>query len=155
MTLKTRRFSLFDQLYTVYQLEPHAAEESPEPAISSVLVPVIDIADLYPVELLVASLGLEITIGTFVSAFKVPTDQRWHLLMLSLDALSADSAPALVDPAGVEVRINGNGTAQVFLREQVAGWKLDPGWDIGASASGNAGDGARILRLLFRRERLN
>jgi len=155
MTLKTRRYTLFDRLYSVYALEPRPAEDSPEPGISPVLSPVIDIADLYPLELLVATLGLDITIGTYVSAFTVPAEQRWHLNMLSLDALTAETAPAFLDPAGTEVRVAANGTTQVFLQEELAGWKLDPRWDIGAPASGNAGDSARVMRLLFRRERLN
>lgn len=154
MTLKTRRFTLFDQLYRVYALEPRSAEGTPEPGITPVLVPVIDIAELYGLEVLISD-AMDLTGSGTVVGHTVPEFQRWHLKALTTTPTVATSAVQLADPEGVLLQLNTPTVAQEFLLASVAHIILDPLWTMNRSATGNAGDGSEFLNVLFKRERLN
>jgi len=154
VTLKSRRFTLFDQLYGRYQMEPDPAVESAPPGISPVLSPVIEIADLYPLERLVATSDLTASAGTFVAALTVPTDQRWHLKVIDTETVDANTRIAMRDPAG-DLVILTVGAVVFALLQEISHLRLDADWTLGWFTTGQAGDGDREFRLAIARERLN
>jgi len=155
--IKSRRYTLFDELYGRYAMEidPQAAE----PAISTLIRPTIDVADLYPVELVSAALDLTGSAGAVVPAHTVPALQRFHIYAWHFDALTATSAITLQNfPQTITMELTAQSLAlQLSLQTMNLGQALilDPGWVLGALTTGNAGDSARAFRILFRRERLN
>ena len=152
--LKSKRFTLFGQLYDRYALEPAPVGDSLEPAVSTLILPVIDVADLYPPNIIEATLDLDVTVGTFISAATVPVNQRWHLEAINHESTNVANQILARDPADVVIRI-GPGSQGHTLTNAIAGIILDEGWEIGASATDDVGDGARSFAFMFRREFLN
>lgn len=155
MVLPSKRFSLFNQLYERYALEPYPASAEPSSAVSPNLYPVIDISDLYPVERLEAALNLDVTAGTFISGFTVPANQRWQLVWIDTDGADANTSLTLRDPGGALVTLTIGSTAIRLLGQEISHIILDAGWEVGQTATDAIGDNARGLRMIIRRERLN
>jgi len=159
-TLKSRRFTLFDRLYTRFALEPPPAGDTPEPGVYPQLAPVIDIADLYPMEARFTTLDIQASVGTFVPAFTVPVGQRYHIKYLTKPATSANCILLLVSPDGTSgltqtINLSATGTALALVTSSQVQLKLDAGWQIGLSTTGNAGDSARTLKSLYIKETLD
>jgi len=160
MVLKSRRFTLFDQLYGQYALEPRPAEEVPDPGVSSVIIPVFQVSDLYQLAVFIQALNLDISIGNVVVAQTVPVGERWHLAHFTKPATSVNSAITLVLPGGgiddLDDNLNLTQVDQVttVLLNEVSHIRLEEGWRIGMTSTDNVGDIARVLRFSVYRERL-
>jgi len=152
--LKSKRFTLFGQMYDRYALEPPPAELTLPPEVSTQLQGVIDLADLYPLERLVATSDLTAAAGTFVAALTVPTDQRWHLKVIDTETVDANTRIAMRDPAGDLVTLT-VGAVVFSLLQEISHLRLDADWTLGWFTTGQAGDGDREFRLAIARERLN
>jgi len=153
--VKSRRFTMFDQLYSRYAIEPRPAIDSPEPGISPVIVPTIEVNDLYPLENLEDTEDISGTAGVFVEFFSVPSQERWHLLQVDMPATTANSSGRLNNPDATPTVLKANNTNALILFQEIKEWRLDAGWLLGMTGTGNAGDNSRIMRILFYRERLN
>lgn len=162
MTLKSLRFSLFQQLYSRYAIEPAPAADSlaPAPGVFPGLSPIIDISDLYDLEPRFDTLDVQASVGNFVAAWTVPDGQRWHIKYITKPATSANCILLLVGPDGTSgltetINLTPADTSLTLLQSHQFAAKLDAGWQIGLSTTGNAGDSGRVVKTLFLRERLN
>ena len=160
--LKSLRFSLFNQLYSRYAIEPAPAADglAPAPGVFPGLSPVIDISDLYDLEPDFATIDIQAAVGTFVPAFTVPSGERWHLVHLTKPATSSATILMLVGPAGTSgltqtISLTPSGSGILLLETAIAHMKLGVGWAIGCSTTNNAGDSARVVKIIFKREHLN
>ena len=153
--LKSRRFTLFGRMYDRYALEPLPAEQTVPPAVSSLLQGVIDISALYSPVIETASLDLRGAAGSFVSGLVVPGGELWHLLSIAGPAVDANTGVFLAAPDGDTIRLSLGSTAPALLNAEVGHISLEADWDVGLGSTGAAGDGARILTVMFRREFLS
>jgi len=154
VNLKSRRYTLFGRLYDRYALEPPPASDTVPPAVTTLMSAVIDVADLYAYERLVATSDLTATVGTFVTAFTVPDRQRWHLKAIDTETVDANTRIALADPAGAEINLT-VGAVTFVLQQEIAHLRLESGWEVGWKTTGQAGDGSRDFRLMIARELLD
>jgi len=152
--LKSKRYTLFGRLYDRYALEPPPVQFTRPPEVSTQLSPVIDVSDLYPPELEVATLNLDVATSILVVAFTVPINQRWLFIALHTEGTNANVQLVLADPAGIEVLIGAAGNP-LRLTNDIAHIVIDAGWRIGLFGTDDIGDISRDITLMFRREFLN
>ena len=160
MTLKSRRFTLFDQLYDRYAIEPAPAGDVPAPGVFPGLSPVIAIDDLYDLAPRFDTLDIQAGTGTFVPAWTVPVNQRWHIKYITKPATSGNCLLLIAGPAGPNgltdtINLTPADTNLTLVQSHQIAFRLHAGWQIGLSTTNNAGDSGRVVKTLFLRERLD
>ena len=118
--------------------------------LSQIVVPVVDAGESVPLTPTLATASLDLTGAGDVVAFTVPSGKEWKLRWLYRATVTTGYGGTYVS----------NGTTRLLLHHGGAGASsrfpintgelpLLAGWVIGVESTGNAGDGAVVVSILY------
>ena len=118
--------------------------------VSPILYPGYDLADLLTYSAVKeVTIDISGSVGSLVTAFTVPANERWWLLGWEFTNTSAPTRLFVyMDGKSFNMDDASSTGRQAFAQQKV---KLDRGAIIGARGTGNAGDDERDLKVLIER----
>ena len=153
MTLDSRRYEVFRRLGVKLLIEDAEAKGFP-PKVARLIQPVVDVSDLLLLEdAATASEDLTGSAGNTVVYFTVPTGERWHMRLFSREVAIAASHLIIIKAVPV-INFQFTGNTQTAQFGDFAGIVLQEADRIGLAATGDPGDTAIFLHIMFGRELL-
>jgi len=150
--IPSKEYEVYRRLYARYLLEPFPVEGS-QAWVSPVIVPVTNADELLASSQIVAQAeDISASAGVYVPYFTVPAGRRWLLTGLHKPATTATTRVLLRDTINnINLDISADQTGgENVLRLAM---KMPAGWTVGLVTTGNAGDSARILTIMYDEQR--
>lgn len=140
MVLPSKRFRIWERLYTRFMLEPPPAGSSPQPAVVKTIQPVTNVDEL------LTDLGIDLTTGIVGTATggkemrSITEDEEWECWVVEMARQTGDRTIdtfSIKDPENTEVVIEAF-TATATYRSGLLVWplKMRRGWKFMANFSG-------------------
>jgi len=147
--LQVRAYEAWHRLYDLLLIEPGSLVVAAKPRLLTAVQPTVDLFRLLETpETLTANLDLDVSAGAFVTAFTVPSNERWILTGLFRRSTNTATRTAIRDPSSaIHYHVLPEGTAEAS--ENALRITLDRNWTIGMFSTDDALDGIINLRAVI------